>query len=54
MFKFFKRRKTQQNKPQVKPQFNLNDYHQLQARQNVPPRFGKGGSRLRRDNNIIG
>ena len=54
MLKFFKRRKNQQSQPQTKPQLNLNDDRQLLARQNVPPHVGKGGSRLRRDNNIIG
>ncbi|MGB3403697.1 MAG: hypothetical protein WBA77_13495 [Microcoleaceae cyanobacterium] len=45
MFKFFKRRQNKSNKPQTKSRFNLGNYRQLQARQNVPPRYNDGGSR---------
>ncbi len=52
MFKFFKPRQNKQNLPQTKPQYSLDDYRQLPARQNVPPHFDDGGSRLRRGNKV--
>lgn len=45
MFKFFKRRHNKPNKPQTKSQYNIDNYRQLQARQNTPPRYNEGGSR---------
>jgi|GEM_PF-4779627 hypothetical protein len=33
------------NQSHSKPQYNLNNYRQILARQNTPPRSNEGGSR---------
>jgi hypothetical protein len=45
MSKSFENHSSKPNKPHSKPQFSLDDYRQLPARQNTPPRYNEGGSR---------
>ncbi len=45
MSQSFENRPAKPNHPNSKPKLSLDDYRQLPARENTPPRYNEGGSR---------